>query len=282
MDMSYRKRQRALLLRSWLRALTLVVPLAVSLAFAQQPRGHVALSLGSDLGCGGLGGELILKQQPWSYSAEVFACEGAHRFALRLGYQPIPFIPLEAEGYVGLLGKLPTLGLLLSSRIPFWGGDPPLGQLNLALRLGFGITHTPLIGLLPGLRLVLALEYWQVNPFPSFGKPMETLGQTSPEGTFLGSSCVQPSAETLAETFWNLVESTRSAVISSLSAIYMDFQVEISNLEIMTDGANGTIRGRYSVGATQRTTGRRYTYAGQGVAYFHHDGCSWQLVSYKY
>lgn len=78
------------------------------------------------------------------------------------------------------------------------------------------------------------------------------------------------------------MESTRSTVIASLNAIYTDFQVEIQDLEVAIEGSNGTIRGRYVVGATQRATGRRFTYTGKGVAYFHHNGCSWQLVSYQY
>lgn len=125
-----------------------------------------------------------------------FACQGAHRFSLRFGYQPIPLLPLEAEGYVGLLGELPSIGLLLSGRVPIWGGYPSLGPLNLALRLGFGFTHSPLIGLLPGLRLALALEYWQTIPALSFGNLRETSGQTSPESTLLSPSCIHPSAET--------------------------------------------------------------------------------------
>lgn len=167
------RRKTVLLLHRWIRAITLAIPLAISPALSQQPNEHIVFSLAGDLGCGGPGGELMLKQQPWSYGAEFFACQGAHRFSLRFGYQPIPLLPLEAEGYVGLLGELPSIGLLLSGRVPIWGGYPSLGPLNLALRLGFGFTHSPLIGLLPGLRLALALEYWQTIPALSSG----TLGK---------------------------------------------------------------------------------------------------------
>ena len=135
------------------------------------------------------------------------------------------------------------------------------------------------MGMLPGFRLVLALEYWQTVSWSSFGSPTGTPSQTPPD---TGPSCVQPSTETLLQAFWSILESTRSAIIASLNALYTDFQTEIGDLEVTINGSDGSIRGRYVVGATERFTGRRLTYTGIGIAHFRHNGCSWQLVSYQY
>ncbi len=136
--------------------------------------------------------------------------------------------------------------------------------------------------MLPGFRLVLALEYWQTVSLSSFGSPTGTPSQTPPDTTLLGPSCVQPSTETLLQAFWGILESTRSAIIASLNALYTDFQTEIDDLEVTINGSDGFIRGRYVVGATERVTGRRFTHTGKGIAHFRHNGCSWQLVSYQY
>lgn len=236
-------------------------------------QGELLLRSGMDLGCAGPGGEVWVRQGEWGLGAEYYACHGASRVSLRLAYQPLP-IPLEVGIYGGLLGGLPSYGLMLGGGLAL--AEIPGGKLGLSAGIGGGLTQLPTGHLLPGVRASLGMEarwtlaLWGLGP----GTP---LGEGSS-----GAQCSPPTPESLMATFSAMAESTRTAVIASLSALYTDFSVEISDLQVAVEGQTGVIRGRYAVGATHRLTGRRATYTGRGTATFHHNGCSWQLVSYSY
>lgn len=241
----------------------------------------LVLRLGSDLGCSGVGGELNLKQGTWSYGAEYFACEATPRVSVRVGYQPFFFIPVEFRAYLGTLSGFLSYGLDISAWWPLWDALPNQGQLGLAGSAGLGLTHLPLGGPLPGFRLVLALDYRQPIFLQTSSRGPAHLGENSSGPTDV-SGCVAASPEGLMITFRQLVDSTRSAVVASIGAIYTDIYAELTDLEVTVEGINGRIQARYVAGATERSTGRRHTYSGLGIAYFRHNGCSWQLTSYQY
>lgn len=258
--------------------LWVVVGILLSSAGLGQSETLFYLRAGHDLGCQGWGGELGVRQGAISYGPEYYACQATSRASFRLAWQPFPSVPLELGVYGGVLGTLPSWGFLA-------GGWLPMGSLSLEgtqhvllVALGFGWTHLPTGHLLPGARFVLAWEtrFPVTLPSPSDDKA-RGIGDSASE-----AYCVPPTAETLMATFTAMAEATRSAVISSLSALYTDFQAELSDLEVLVEGSQGTIRGRYTVGATHRLTGTRRTYSGQGTVRFRHNGCSWELVSYHY
>ncbi len=236
------------------------------------------LRAGHDLGCQGWGGDLGLRNGAFSYGAEYYACQGASRTSFRLSWQPLPIFPLEVGAYGGVLGGLPSWGFLVGSWLPMASTDEGW-RLVLHAAAGLGWTHLPIGQLLPGIRLVLSWEArFPVTLNPPTNRAMGEIGV----GDTSDTACVPPTPETLMAFFNALVESTRSAVISSLSALYTDFQYQLSDLEVLVEGNRGSIRGRYAVEATHRLTRVRHSYSGQGAAEFRHNGCSWELVSYRY
>ncbi len=246
---------------------------AFTLALAQPT--EALWRVGADLGCSGPLGQGAVRVGAWRLGVEYASCAQTSRLSLVVGNQPLEILPLEANLFAGFLAGFPSVGASFATWVPLGRFENHL-QANLVFSAGLSLTALPLGGILPGLRASAAVELRHPLNLP------EGVTAALDPAFAQGASCTSPTAESLAETFHRLAQSTKEAVVASLSAVYTDFLVELSGVEVRVEGSSGMVQGSYRVGATHKATGRRYVYAGRGVARFAYDGCSWTLVSYSY